>query len=125
MSVQLSPADKGTKFDDVRNLSGGERSFITLSLLLALGSRVEAPFRIMDEYDVFMDQTVRSLTLREILDQASHARNKNKQFIIVTPQQLNDIKTSNTVRIHKMPNPTRETVRGLKQRTITLDNAEN
>ena len=124
MSVQLNSKDSNQKFDDVRNLSGGERSFITLSLLLSLGSRVEAPFRIMDEYDVFMDQTVRSLTLREILDQASKERNKDKQFIIVTPQQI-DVPTSNAVRIHKMPNPVRETVRGLKQSTIDFNSSEN
>jgi hypothetical protein len=37
-------------------MSGGERSYATLSLLLSLGSVVETPFRIMDEFDVFMDK---------------------------------------------------------------------
>jgi structural maintenance of chromosomes protein 6 len=35
-----------------RSMSGGERSYATLALLLALGASHESPFRVMDEFDV-------------------------------------------------------------------------
>lgn len=42
-------------FGPVAVPAGGERSFTTVSFILALGKFTESPFRAMDEYDVFMD----------------------------------------------------------------------
>jgi chromosome segregation ATPase len=43
ISYQVDYHDKQSKANDIRNLSGGERSFVTFSVLLALG-HVVSPF---------------------------------------------------------------------------------
>ena len=44
-----------TAHQDLKTLSGGERSFITICFLLALGKQLQAKFHCLDEFDVFMD----------------------------------------------------------------------
>ena len=48
---QTDNFDATSLTEDVKQLSGGERSFTTLCLLLALGHVIDTPFRILDEYD--------------------------------------------------------------------------
>lgn len=103
---------------DVRQLSGGERSFTTFCLLLALGTIIEGPFRIMDEYDVFLDEVSRQVTLDQLCAYSKLARQRGKQFIIITPNKLDNVQTDNMVRINKMPDPVRTSASGLQQQVL-------
>jgi structural maintenance of chromosomes protein 6 len=112
--------DQLTQCDDVKQLSGGERSFTTLCLLLSLGHVIDTPFRILDEYDVFMDENVRKITLNSIKEHALLPEQREKQFVIVTPNSLKGVITNNEVKIHVMARPDRQVATGLNQQTISF-----
>ncbi|GMF48537.1 unnamed protein product [Phytophthora fragariaefolia] len=90
LEITVLQNDKGatsaSQMIDMKELSGGERSYAQISLLLALGKRSECPFRIMDEFDVFMDAVNRDMTIQLLADAAKNE--DKKQFILVTPNSL-------------------------------------
>lgn len=77
---------RASQVTDMKELSGGERSYTQVSLLLALGESIECPFRVMDEFDVFMDSVNRDMTIQLLVDAAK--KDSKKQFIFVTPNDL-------------------------------------
>lgn len=77
---------RASQVTDMKELSGGERSYTQVSLLLALGESIECPFRVMDEFDVFMDSVNRDMTIQLLVDAAK--KDCKKQFIFVTPNDL-------------------------------------
>ena len=74
--------DAAAKTRDVKGLSGGERSFTTMCLLIALGENLETPFRILDEFDVFLDPQNRKLVMSTLIYTAKQLL--NRQFIFIT-----------------------------------------
>jgi chromosome segregation ATPase len=79
----MRPLQQQSKVQDTKALSGGERSYSTVSLLLALWEAMENPFRAMDEFDVFMDSVNRQISIDLLIDAARE--HKNRQFIFITP----------------------------------------
>ncbi|WVR06445.1 hypothetical protein IAU60_003476 [Kwoniella sp. DSM 27419] len=69
-----------------KNLSGGERSFSTVSFLLALWSTVPCPIRALDEWDVFLDAANRKVAAKSLMDGARES--DGKQFILITPLDM-------------------------------------
>lgn len=113
--------DESTQTKDVKALSGGERSFTTLSLLLAIGESLETPFRVMDEFDVFLDPVARKIAMRTLVGFAKEMG--HRQFIFITPQDVSDLQTDNKLKIHKMKPPVRNNkVGGPQQQTIDFGN---
>jgi chromosome segregation ATPase len=105
LTVQKDNKDSSTKTNDVKALSGGEKSFTTLSLLLALGESLETPFRIMDEFDVFLDAQARKIALKALNEQARAM--DHRQFIFLTPQDLSSLVPDDKLKIINMIKPVR------------------
>lgn len=115
--VQKDSTQEATQTKDVKALSGGERSFTTLALLLALGERLETPFRVMDEFDVFLDPVARKIALDTLVETAKTM--VHRQFIFITPQDLSALKTDPLLKIHHMKPPARDgRVGGPSQQTL-------
>ena len=55
LTIRVKMEGAKAAHQDLKTLSGGERSFITICFLLALGSQLQAKFHCLDEFDVFMD----------------------------------------------------------------------
>ncbi|KAL0584383.1 hypothetical protein ABG067_005734 [Albugo candida] len=77
---------RASRITNMKELSGGERSYTQISLLIALGQCIECPFRVMDEFDVFMDAVNRDMAIQLLVQAAK--RESGKQFIFVTPNDL-------------------------------------
>ncbi|KAF7768000.1 hypothetical protein Agabi119p4_7243 [Agaricus bisporus var. burnettii] len=94
----------GHKEKDPKSLSGGEKSFSTICLLLALWETIACPIRCLDEFDVFMDAVNRRISMKMMIDTANASN--QKQYILITPLEI-PIEFGNTVRVHKMTDPQR------------------
>ncbi|WVQ83948.1 hypothetical protein IAT38_006092 [Cryptococcus sp. DSM 104549] len=81
-----------THYKTTLGLSGGERSYSTIALLLALWDTVPCPIRALDEWDVFLDPANRKVAAKGLMDGAREAI--GKQYILITPQDMNGIDTS-------------------------------
>ncbi|KAG6592579.1 ABC transporter SMC family [Phytophthora cinnamomi] len=96
-------ATSASQMTDMKELSGGERSYTQVALLLALGKSTECPFRIMDEFDVFMDSVNRDMTMKLLVD--ADKKEGKKQFVFVTPNNLSTLPQDPMVKIQTMYPP--------------------
>ncbi|VAI53692.1 unnamed protein product [Triticum turgidum subsp. durum] len=106
LSIELTmPQDAShDTIRDTRGLSGtwGERSFSTLCFALALHGMTEAPFRAMDEFDVFMDAVSRKISLDTLVDFAvAHG----SQWIFITPHDISMVKPGDRVKKQQLAAP--------------------
>ncbi|KAL0960989.1 hypothetical protein HGRIS_005984 [Hohenbuehelia grisea] len=108
LSIKVKTDDQtGTQArdKDPRSLSGGEKSFSTICLLLSLWESIGCPLRCLDEFDVFMDAVNRRISMRMMIDTANSS--DKKQYILITPQDMGNIHIGPTVRVHRMTDPER------------------
>ncbi|CAL8315923.1 unnamed protein product [Lota lota] len=104
ISVQPGEGDKA-ELSDMRSLSGGERSFSTVCFVLSLWAITEAPFRCLDEFDVYMDMVNRRISMDMMLKIADSQR--YRQFIFLTPQSMSSLPESKFIRVLRMKDPER------------------
>lgn len=85
-------------------MSGGEKSYATICLLLSLWQAIGSPIRALDEFDVFMDSINRRISMKMMLDAA---KSSDRQFILITPQDMGNVQLGPEVRVHRMNDPER------------------
>jgi len=105
LTIRVNPNQNGEAAGlditrEVRSLSGGEKSYSSVSLVLALWNAMTPPFRILDEFDVFMDSVNRKIAIDNIMNYATDDR--KFQFLFLTPLGTANIDTSNDVKIIKL-----------------------
>ncbi|KAL1958463.1 hypothetical protein VTO42DRAFT_4327 [Malbranchea cinnamomea] len=88
-----------------RTLSGGEKSFSQICLLLALWEAMGSPIRCLDEFDVYMDSLNRTMSIDMLMSAAR--RSVGRQFILITPGSRNDIRLAPDVRVNELAEPER------------------
>jgi chromosome segregation ATPase len=89
----------------VNSLSGGEKSFSQIALLLATWQLMRSRIKGLDEFDVFMDQVNRKIGMRLMLTKLS--KEEKAQTIFITPQDIGQITELDDrfVRIHRIKDP--------------------
>lgn len=100
LSVAASSYEK-----DPRTLSGGEKSFSTVCLLLSLWQGMGNPFRALDEFDVFMDAVNRKISMNLMVENARMGR---AQYIFITPQDMSNVSFgTHDIRVVRLRDPER------------------
>jgi len=82
LSFRFGPEQRSSK---VGSLSGGEKSYSQLCLILSLWHFMTTPFRCLDEWDVFMDSVNRAMIGAELVRFAK-SKEGTHQFIFLSPQ---------------------------------------
>ncbi|KAG0365815.1 Structural maintenance of chromosomes protein 6 [Gamsiella multidivaricata] len=90
---------------DPKSLSGGEKSFSTICLLLALWDSMSSSIRCLDEFDVFMDAVNRRISIQMLIDTARES--DGVQYILITPQDASSVSPGPDVRVHRLHDPER------------------
>lgn len=91
LEIKIEPDITKKKGDGryANTLSGGEKSFSQICLLLAIWEAMGSPIRCLDEFDVFMDAVNRSRSASMLIQGAR--RSTGKQFILISPGTKADI----------------------------------
>ncbi|KAG7465711.1 hypothetical protein MATL_G00156340 [Megalops atlanticus] len=106
LSISVKPpGSEDDDVNDVRSLSGGERSFSTVCFILSLWEITESPFRCLDEFDVYMDMRNRRVSMDLLLSLSE--RQHQRQFLFITPQSTSTLPKSDRVRILTLADPER------------------
>ncbi|KAK2877827.1 hypothetical protein FQN49_001145 [Arthroderma sp. PD_2] len=106
LDIQVEPdSTKDRVSRGAKTLSGGEKSFSQICLLLALWEAMGSPIRCLDEFDVYMDSVNRKMAI-DILMFAAR-RSVGRQFILITPGSRSEITAAPDVRVIELAEPER------------------
>ncbi|KAM5463477.1 Structural maintenance of chromosomes protein 6 [Microsporum audouinii] len=106
LDIQVEPdSTKDGISRGARTLSGGEKSFSQICLLLALWEAMGSPIRCLDEFDVYMDSVNRKMAI-DILMYAARC-SVGRQYILITPGSRSEITAAPDVRVKELAEPER------------------
>ncbi|KAK2770859.1 DNA repair protein [Colletotrichum kahawae] len=84
--VEPDETKKATGGRSTKTLSGGEKSFSSICMLLAIWEAMGSPLRCLDEFDVFMDNVNRTISTKMLIEAAR--RSVSRQYIMITPNAI-------------------------------------
>jgi chromosome segregation ATPase len=96
------------------SFSGGEKSYTGNALLSSIAKVAAAPFRIVDEFDVFQDETTRKKTLQALIDDAQvllpgsaqDGGGTLAQYILLTPHDISSVVVPGEhIKVHRLADP--------------------
>lgn len=94
---------------NTKTLSGGEKSFSSICLLLSIWEAMGSPLRCLDEFDVFMDNVNRAISTNMLITAAR--RSVNRQYIFITPNAIEGRNTlDKDVKIIRLTDPRQRTL---------------
>ncbi|KAI9263239.1 hypothetical protein BDA99DRAFT_438256, partial [Phascolomyces articulosus] len=108
LDIRVSTGDqlkRGTRHKDSKTLSGGEKSFSQISLLLSLWEGISSPVYCLDEFDVYMDAVNRKKSMQMMM---SAAMDNESQYIFITPQDASNMVPGPFIKVHRLSDPERE-----------------
>ncbi|KAI9040509.1 DNA repair protein SMC6 [Aspergillus affinis] len=106
LDLQVEPdITKDSTGRGAKTLSGGEKSFSQVCLLLALWEAMGSPIRCLDEFDVYMDHINRKMAIDMLMLAAR--RSIGRQFILITPGSRAEISLAPDVRVKELAEPER------------------
>ncbi|KAB8076691.1 P-loop containing nucleoside triphosphate hydrolase protein [Aspergillus leporis] len=106
LDLQVEPdITKDSTGRGAKTLSGGEKSFSQVCLLLALWEAMGSPIRCLDEFDVYMDHINRKMAIDMLMLAAR--RSVGVQFILITPGSRAEISLAPDVRVKELAEPER------------------
>lgn len=86
--IQVEPdeARQDAHGRNTKTLSGGEKSYSSICLLLSIWEAMGSPLRCLDEFDVFMDNVNRAISTKMLITAAR--RSVGRQYIFITPNAI-------------------------------------
>ncbi|KAI7855345.1 P-loop containing nucleoside triphosphate hydrolase protein, partial [Circinella umbellata] len=108
LDIRVSTGDqfkRGSRHKDSKTLSGGEKSFSQISLLLSLWEGISSPLYCLDEFDVYMDAVNRKKSMQMMMEAAM---DNDSQYIFITPQDASNMVPGPHIKVHRLSDPERE-----------------
>ncbi|EEQ91384.1 hypothetical protein RJZ56_006104 [Blastomyces dermatitidis] len=107
LDIQIEPdiTKDSARGRNAKTLSGGEKSFSQICLLLSLWEAMGSPIRCLDEFDVYMDHINRRMSIEMLMIAAR--RSVGRQFIFITPGARHEIQPAPDVRVKELAEPER------------------